>query len=53
MLFIYSTLALIRHLWQLKTVVFLYRCLMGVVLLDSGGGSFIESDSIALTIDKK
>ncbi len=26
MLFIFSTPVLIRHLWQLKTVVFLYWC---------------------------
>jgi len=28
MLFIYSTLELIRNLWQLKTAVFLYWCLI-------------------------
>ncbi len=28
MLFIFSTPVLIRHLWQLKTVVFLHRCLI-------------------------
>ncbi len=27
MLFIFLTLVLIRHLWQLKTVIFLHRCL--------------------------
>jgi hypothetical protein len=33
MLFTFSTLVLIRHLWQLKTVVFLHRCLIRAVLL--------------------
>ncbi len=33
MLFIFSVLALIRHVWQLKTVVFLHWCLIHVVLL--------------------
>ncbi len=33
MLFIFSTLVLIRHLWQLKTVVFLHQCLIRAVLL--------------------
>ncbi len=28
MLFIFSTPVLIRHLWQLKTIVFLHRCLL-------------------------
>ncbi len=32
MLFIFSTPVSIRHLWQLKTVVFLHRSLIGVVL---------------------
>ncbi len=32
MLFIFSTPVLIRHLWQLKTVVFLYLCLIHTVL---------------------
>ncbi len=32
-LFHFSTPVLIRHLWQLKTVVFLYRCQMHGVLL--------------------
>jgi len=32
-LFIFSTLVLIRHLWQPKTVVFLHRCLILAVLL--------------------
>ncbi len=34
MLFIFSTPLLIRHLWQLKTVVFLHRCLLGALLLE-------------------
>jgi hypothetical protein len=29
--FIFSTPVLIRHLWQLKTAVFLYRCLICIV----------------------
>ncbi len=33
MLFIFSTLVLIRYLWQLKTVVFLHWCLIRAVLL--------------------
>jgi hypothetical protein len=32
-MFISSTTVLIRHLWQLKTVVFLHWCLIRVVLL--------------------
>jgi hypothetical protein len=30
----FSTIVLIRHLWQLKTVVFLHRCLICALLLD-------------------
>ncbi len=33
MLFIFSTLVLIRHRWQLKTAIFLHWCLMRAVLL--------------------
>ncbi len=33
MLFIFSTLQLIRHLWQLKTIVFLHWCLICTLLL--------------------
>ncbi len=33
MLFMFSAPVLIRHLWQLKTVVFLHWCLIHVVLL--------------------
>jgi len=33
MLFIFSTPELVRHLWQLKSVVFLHRHLLRVVLL--------------------
>ncbi len=32
MLFIFSTAVLIRHLWQLESVVFLHRCLRHAVL---------------------
>jgi hypothetical protein len=35
MLFIFSMPVLIRHLWQLKTVVFLHWCLICAVLLDT------------------
>ena len=35
MLFIFSTSVLIRHMWQLKTVVFLHWCLICTVLLGS------------------
>jgi hypothetical protein len=39
MLFIFSTPVLIRHLWQLKTVVFLHWCLIcGVLLIVFGLG---------------
>jgi hypothetical protein len=33
MLFNFSTQVLIKHLWQLKTVVYLHWCLISVVLL--------------------
>ncbi len=33
MLFIFSTPVIMRHLWQLNTVVFLHRCLICTVLL--------------------
>jgi hypothetical protein len=36
MLFIFSTPVLIRHLWQLKTIVFLRWCLICTVLLTFG-----------------
>jgi hypothetical protein len=35
MLVIFLTPVLIRHLWQLKTVVFLNRCLIFVILIES------------------
>ncbi len=35
MQFIFSTPVLIRHLWQLKTVVFLHQCLICAVLLQT------------------
>ncbi len=44
MLFIFSTPEFIRHLWQLKTVVFLHWCLMCAVHMfivqATGGGRF-------------
>jgi hypothetical protein len=33
MMFIFSTPVLIRHLWQLKTVVFLHWCILRAVPL--------------------
>ncbi len=33
MLFIFSTPVLMRHLWQLKAVVFMHRCLIRYVLM--------------------
>jgi len=36
MLFIFSTPVLIRHLWQLKTVVVLHWCLIHSILLMIG-----------------
>ncbi len=33
MLFIFSITVLIRHLWQVKTAVFLHRCLICAILL--------------------
>jgi hypothetical protein len=38
----FSTPVLIRHLWQLKTVVFVHRCLICAVLL----GPFISYEKI-------
>jgi hypothetical protein len=35
MLFTFSAPVLIRHLWQLKTVIFLHRCLIGAVQIGS------------------
>ncbi len=37
MLFNFSTLVLIRHLWQLKTAVFLHRCLICAVPIADAG----------------
>jgi hypothetical protein len=39
MLFIFSTIVLIRYLWQLKTVVFLHWCLICAILLSENGVS--------------
>jgi hypothetical protein len=39
MLFIFSTTVLIRHLLQLKTVVFLHWCLICVVILNSASNT--------------
>jgi hypothetical protein len=62
MLFIFSTPVLIRHRWQLETVVFLHWCLilavllyehhLSKVLLDWAQlGSFFSLSSCCLTID--
>jgi hypothetical protein len=42
MQFIFSTPVLIRHLWQLKIVVFLHRCLICTVPLDNLEGDFLK-----------
>ena len=39
MLFIFPIPVLIRHLWQLKAVVFLHRCLICVLLFTKGDSS--------------
>ena len=39
MLFTFSTPELIRHLWQLKTVVFLHWCLVHAVLMGRLGAN--------------
>ncbi len=38
MLFISLTPVLIRHLWQLKTAVFLHCCVISIALLLTGRG---------------
>jgi hypothetical protein len=43
MLLIFSTLVLIIHPWQLKTVVFLHRCLLCAVLFLKGLGNLLVS----------
>ncbi len=37
----FSASVLIRYLWQLKTVVFLHRCLIYAILLLFGCGGFM------------
>ncbi len=49
MLFIFSTLVLIRHLWQLETIVFLHWCLICVVLL-SKNGRFLDFSILSLLL---
>jgi len=41
MLFIFSTPVLIRHLWQLKTLVSLHWCLICTVLLIETIGNYL------------
>ncbi len=36
-MFIYSTIVLIRYLWQLKTFVFMHWCIISAVLLKQSG----------------
>ncbi len=50
MSFIFSTPVLIRHLWQLKTVVFLHWCLICALQLSDGANlriSFRTAESLA------
>ncbi len=46
MLFIFSTPMLIRHLWQLKTVVFLNWCLIHGVLLGLNVTDTVKSSGL-------
>jgi hypothetical protein len=46
--FIFSTPELIRHLWQLKTIVFLHWCLICAVLLDFNEADTLKSNSILI-----
>ncbi len=47
MLFIFSTLVLIRHQWQLKTVVFLHWCLIcNVPLLKTNRLTYSSDQSL-------
>jgi hypothetical protein len=41
---------LIRHLWQLKAVVFLYWCLICAILLTAGGASDVIIPSVVQAI---
>ncbi len=45
----FLTPVLIRHLWQIKTVVFLHWCLIGAVLLVEQ----LSTDSEQLIVDPK
>ncbi len=55
MLFIFSTPVLIRHLWQLKTVVFLHWCRICALLLGfklrNGVTDTVESSSILIYLN--
>ncbi len=60
MLFIFSTPVLIRHLWQLKTIVFLHLCLICAALLKwKQGDQKIEKknaqvlEKVAVTVAKQ
>jgi hypothetical protein len=48
MLFIFSTPVLVRHLWQLKTVVFLHWCLICAALLGLNEDDSIRSSRIQI-----
>ncbi len=53
MLFIFSTPVLIRHLWQLKTVIFLHWCLIRAVLLEPLEGRTEKVNKIMFRIKKQ
>jgi len=44
----FSTRMLIRHLWQLKTVVFLHWCLMCIVLFTARGSAWLANIRLEL-----
>jgi hypothetical protein len=48
MLFIFSTPVLIRHLWQLKTVVLLHQCtICALLLIIPAAATFSDCDYLA------
>ncbi len=54
MLFIFSTLVLIKHQWQLKTVVFLHWCLICIIpLLKTNRLTYSYSYSSDQSLTKK
>ncbi len=50
MLFIFSTPELVRHLWQLKTVIFLHWCLICCVLLCVWDYRLLDGDPENFTV---